>query len=395
MRPRFEPGNDRFFHEVFLDEDGPLFLSGEQEEAFYPDARATLASLRERLEELESSLPPQPDMACAVVEGEPVQQAVFVRGDHNNPGEPVSKTFPAVLAVSNPPVVQEGSGRRELALWLSRPDNPLPARVMVNRIWQGHFGEGLVRTPSNFGKLGDRPVHPDLLDFLARRFIQDGWSIKKMHRRILLSRTYRMGYQGSLEAPAKDPENRLWSKFNRRRLQVEEIRDALLAIDGSLDLAMGGTLQTGTGTDGENCAYRKSLDPQTSSLRMVYLPLRRANLPALLNLFDFGDAVQSQGRRSVTHVAPQALFLMNSDFVLSRARTLAQQLLDSRELDGQRLTDAYLNILNRHPSQAELQAGLDYLKGLSARFPDSMSDADAWSSLCHVLMASNEFIFVD
>src|SRR5207302_5238186 len=141
---------------------------------------------------------------------------------------------------------------RELAEWLSNPEHPLTARVMVNRIWQWHFGEGLVRTPDNFGSMGDRPSHPELLDYLAKRFVESGWSVKAMHRLIVMSNTYRMSSLAGEAAVGTDPENRLFSRFPRRRLSVEEMRDGMLSIDGSIDLTMGGTLQSGFGTDGEN-----------------------------------------------------------------------------------------------------------------------------------------------
>ena len=163
---------------------------------------------------------------------------MFLRGDYRSPGEDAPVGFGSILEDSHPE--PSGSGRLELAQWLTDPEHPLTARVMVNRVWQWHFGEGLVRTPSNFGKMGEAPSHPELLDFLARRFVENGWSIKDLHCRILRSSTYRMSSDITPEAYARDAENRFLSHFNRRRLAVEEIRDGLFAIDGSLDLAMGG-----------------------------------------------------------------------------------------------------------------------------------------------------------
>jgi hypothetical protein len=272
---------------------------------------------------------------------------------------------------------------------------------MVNRIWQWHFGEGLVRTPDNFGKMGERPTHPELLDFLAGRFIESGWSIKAMHRLIMLASAYQMSSQVSQANLAADPENRLLSRFNRRRLTVEEMRDGLLAIDGSLDLTMGGTLQTGTGTDGENDNKRLSLNPEKLNRRTVYLPLRRANLPALLNLFDFGDATTPSGRRQLTNVATQALFWMNSDFLTERSKRFAQSLLESKDLpkdlnDEARAKLAYLRIVNRQASDEEIRAALDYISGYQKKQEKHAKDAfSAWQSLCRVLMSSNDFIYVD
>ncbi len=398
-KPVFEAGSDRFFHEVQFEEGGPFSLSeAAQEKVFSTESRQRLAHLRAELKQLEESLSPEPDMACAVEDGEPVQQKVFVRGDYNNPGEEAPKAFLSILERGESPPAWKGSGRLQLAQWLTRPDHPLTSRVMANRIWQWHFGEGLVDTPNNFGKLGARPTHPELLDYLALRFVDGGWSIKKMHRLIMHSAAYGMSSEARNEPSDKkrdDPENKLLSHFSRRRLEVEEIRDGLLAIDGSLDLTMGGTLQSGFGTDGENSSKRLSLNPETIDRRMVYLPLRRANLPTLLNLFDFGDAVMSMGKRASTNVAPQALFMMNSEFVAQRARNLASSLMGKESDEARRVQRIYLITLNRRAREEELQAGANYVRGFREAFSNSAADLDAWYSFCRILMASNEFIYVD
>ncbi|MEE9241273.1 MAG: DUF1553 domain-containing protein, partial [bacterium] len=240
------------------------------------------------------------------------------------------------------------------------------------------------------------PSHPELLDYLARRFIDDGWSVKKMHRLIMLSSAYRMSSKTGKKSSEADPENRLLSRFNRRRLDVEQIRDGLLAMDGTLDLTMGGTLQSGFGTDGENSNDRLSLDPEKINRRLVYVPLRRANLPGLLNLFDFGDATTSAGKRPRTNVAPQALFMMNSGFVAARSRNLAEQLIDANPMNPHRRVErAYLRVLSRKPEPAEIREALGYVDQLRKRFPDLDSDLKAFESLCHLLIASNEFIYVE
>ncbi len=396
-RPQFDPESDPFFHEVLFADAGPFALSEEErEQVFSADSRAQLAVLRQELAQLEQIAMPEPDMACAIQEGEIVEQRVFIRGDYGSPGEIAPKAFPAILGGDNGPPVTQGSGRLELANWLTEPSHPLTARVMVNRIWQWHFGEGIVRTPSNFGLTGERPTHPELLDYLARRFVESGWSIKQMHRLIMLSDAYQRGSEISPKNAEYDPQNQLLSRFNRRRLDVEEIRDGLLAIDGSLDKTMGGALMTGFGTDGENSNKRLSADPEKVRRRMIYLPLRRANLPTLLNLFDFGDAVTSLDKRPQTNVAPQALFMMNSEFVAEHARNVAQALLDQPGLsDGERLERAYLRTVNRRPDGSEIDAALTYLDDFKHKFEDSISELDAWQSFCRILLASNEFIYVD
>ena len=396
-RPEFDPEEDPFFYDINFSELGPFALSKEQQDAVIPaPIGAVVAGLRQELKLLEETLPAEPDLASSVAEGEVVQQKVFIRGDHHNPGEAVSRGFPKILDGRDQPPITEGSGRLALAEWLARDDHPLTARVMVNRIWQWHFGEGLVRSPNNYGKLGARPTHPDLLDYLAKRFIEGGWSFKRMHRLIMLSSTYQMGSEAAADSLREDLENKLLTRFKRRRLNVEAIRDSLLAMDGSLDLEMGGTLQFGIGTDRENSNDRLSLNPEKVDRRLVYLPLRRANLPTLLNLFDFGDATTTLGKRSGTNVAPQALFMMNSDFVATRARNLAQTLLDdSAPGNAQRLERAYLITLNRRPESYEVESGLAYLDRFGTTPSNPMEDLDAWQSLCRVLMGSNEFIYLE
>jgi hypothetical protein len=253
---------------------------------------------------------------------------------------------------------------------------------MANRIWEWHFGEGLVRTPSNFGRMGEAPSHPELLDFLAKHFIASGWSIKAMHRMIMLSATYQMSPEITAEKAKADPANVLLSHFSRRRLDIEEIRDTLLALDGTLDLQMGGTMLEGKGTDVEFSDARKSHNPDNSRRRTIYLPLRRSNLPSVLTLFDFGDATTTGEGRSRTNVAPQALYMMNSTFVADRARGLAK-LIDATAGDRPRVEKLYLMTLGRIPSNDEISDALEYVQ------------RSTWESLCRVLIASNDFVYVN
>jgi hypothetical protein len=215
-----------------------------------------------------------------------------------------------------------------------------------------------------------------------------------MHRLIMLSSAYQMSGGLSDQALDADSENRLLSRFNRRRLTVEEMRDGLLAVDGSLDLTIGGTLQSGTGTDGENDHKRLSMNPEKLNRRTVYLPLRRANLPTLLNLFDFGDATTASGKRQLTNVATQALFWMNSDFLTERTKKFAQSLLDQKDLsDDARVKLAYLRILNREATEEETGQAIAYLTGFKEKY--AKESFEAWQSLSRILMASNDFIYVD
>jgi hypothetical protein len=380
-RPPLKDSEVMFLRAVMLDKmNGPLALPDHEMAALYSeDTRLRVAYLRAKAEDMTKDGPQEPPMACAVGEGKAVAQRVLLRGNPATPGDPVTRRFPTIIAGDDQPELPPGSGRLELAEWMASPKNPLTARVFVNRVWQWHFGEGLVRTPSNWGLLGEKPTHPELLDYLAARFIEDGWSVKKLHRRIMLSAAYQMSSDISAEAAEQDPGNRLLSHFSRRRLDVEEVRDSMLALDGTVDLTMGGTLQRGTGTDGENSAGRLSIDPATSKRRTVYLPLRRSNLPSLLNLFDFGDATTTCEGRALTNTAPQALFMMNSAFVSDRAGKLAKELAGHVDL-------IYQRILDRLPTAQESRDALAYIE---------KTGAGAWQSLCRILLSSNEFIYVD
>ena len=267
---------------------------------------------------------------------------------------------------------------------------PLTSRVIVNRIWQWHFSEGLVRTPNNFGIVGEPPTNPEQLDYLARQLVERGWSIKAMHKLIMLSSTYQMSSQASVEALKADGSNRLWSRFARRRLSVEEMRDTLLALDGTLDLTLGGVVSTPGGRRGRANA-------EDFLRRTVYVPVNRTNIPSMLTLFDFGDASQSWAKRGETNTAPQALYLMNNQFVHNRADAFAQFLLsDGGASDPARIERAYRIALGRNPRPEESEAALEFIQGYPAK--DAVADAiprPAWLSLCKTLIASNEFHYVD
>ena len=406
-RPSFEAFKDRFFAEVDLPSgsyeesiaNGPFTSPRAAREEYVPGTdRERLADLRTELQQLERASPLQPAMAAAVGEGAPVEQAIFVRGSHQNRGEVVPKQFPVVLAGRNQAPVTHGSGRKELAEWLAEPHHPLTSRVMANRIWNWHFREGLVRTPDNFGISGEIPTHPELLDYLASRLVQSDWSVKEMHRLIMLSSAYQMSSRGSRYALEEDPENRLWSRFNRRRLTVEEMRDSFLALGQSLDLAVGGQVHDPvlTATE-ENERANSRIRAADYRRRTIYLPLHRHKLPSLLTLFDFGDASQSSGQRFQSDIAPQALYLLNSQFVHEQSHALAAYLLAGEDRDGSnRVEQAYLMALTREPTLEELRSGLDFIKDHPAKQPnDSGQSLAAWQSFCKMLMISNEFHYVN
>lgn len=374
-----------FYRDLF-DDGGPFDLDPDNiKDSFANPDSKRIATLDAQIEQAREALPEEPPMANSVAEGEPVRQRIFRRGQHKNPGAPVSKRFPLVLAGSDQPDVAAGSGRLELADWMASPENPLTARVIVNRVWLWHFGEGLVRTPDNYGLRGEAPTHPQLLDWLARRFVSGGWSIKSLHRLIMDSATYRMGSAISAAAFRQDPENRLWSRFERRRLTIEELRDSYLQISGRLDPAVGGDTDLGSGRLAEFDRNNRRIDPDDYTRRSLYLPLMRNKLPNLLGLFDFGDATTANGQRSVTNVAPQALYLMNSDFAQSAAYGVASRLNGS---DTDRVQQAYRSVLARQPLGLERDRALQYVQA-------HLDQEAAWTSLCKMLLASNEFHYIE
>ena len=360
--------------------DGDPFLirSAADEVALAAADRFALANLRIELAALEKSVEPVTFANAAQEGGVPGSPhsgvhdvRIHVRGDYRRLGDTVPRHFPTILAGEHQPAITAGSGRRELAEWLTRPDNPLTARVMINRLWQHHFGEGMVRTPSNFGALGERPTHPELLDWLADQFMTSGWSMKAMHRLLMLSATYRQSSVPSADALQSDPDNRLWGRMNRHRLESEAIRDALVAVAGTLDRTPGGL------------AVRDFAAPR----RTLYLRTVRSDRSGFGPLFDAADPTAHVDRRTVSTVAPQALFLMNHPFIKELARTLAERLLKERADEVGRIALAYEILYSRLPTSAEAQVGRDFLHGLSTE--------KAWTDYCHLLMCANETTFVD
>jgi hypothetical protein len=272
---------------------------------------------------------------------------------------------------------------------------------MANRIWRWHFGAGLVRSTDNFGRLGDRPSHPELLDWLARRFVESGWSIKAMHRLIMLSSTYQMGTAFDPEAAQADPENRLLWRRERRRLEAEAIRDALLAVGGGLDLSMGGSL-----LKTRNHAYvagTASIDSTDydADRRSIYLPVIRSSLYEVFQAFDFADPSVANGMRETTTVAPQALFMMNSTIVARQSKGLARMLLEAAGLDDAgRVRLAFEKAYGRPPTPKEVEQALAFVaryEGASGARPADPGGRRlrAWEGLSRVILAVNEFLYIE
>jgi hypothetical protein len=272
---------------------------------------------------------------------------------------------------------------------------------MVNRIWLGHFGEGLVRSPDNFGRLGEAPDHPELLDWLACRFVEAGWSMKAMHRLIMLTSTYQVSTGQDDRSAGVDPENRLLSHFARRRLEAEAIRDAILAVSGELDTSMGGSLLPTKNHSYVNNTGGAGSVKYDANRRSVYLPVIRSGLYDVFQAFDFADPSSSNGKRIPTTVAPQALFMMNDRLVLRCSDILAGRLLARTDLDkAGRLDVAYRRAYGRPATRREIDRAEDYLR----RFDDEMVaegiDREArvrhaWQLLCQAIFSSSEFVYLD
>ena len=261
--------------------------------------------------------------------------AICIRGDAHNRGEAVPRGFIAIVGPHRRTIGPDVSGRAQLAEWLTSDRNPLTSRVAVNRVWQHLFGQGLVGTPDDFGTRGDRPSHPELLDHLARQFMRQGWSVKRLIRDLVLSRTYRLSSNFDRAAAARDPENRWLWRMNRRRLQVEALRDGLLAVSGQLDRSPTESVVADLSVQATGVGVKPN-KPVRSVRRTIYLPVVRNDLPALFQLFDFGDALSVNGRRSTTNVAPQALFMMNSPLVLEAADRTAASVLAGGDVSDER-----------------------------------------------------------
>jgi hypothetical protein len=348
------------------------------------DFKAEITVATKHLEEIRKQKLPVHAKAVVVKEGghadtlfKTFQDApIHLRGDPFKLGKVVPRGFPKILGGGQP--IRAGSGRLELAEWLTRSDHPLTARVMVNRIWQHHMGEGIVRTPNNFGQMGDRPTHPELLDYLADRFVRSGWSIKAMHRLIMNSAVYQQSSpkreRGTVDA---DPDNRLWSRMNRRRLDAEAFRDSFLAVSGKLDRNIGGS-----GTE----------DLMTTRRTHYYMTIRSATKPNGFNvLFERPDPALISDKRSESTLATQALFLLNDPFVIAQAKALSQRL--DKETPAAKAEDkishVYRLVLGRLPTAPEIEVG----QGVLRQAPPT--GYNSWERYCHLLLCTNEFLYVD
>ncbi len=343
----------------------------------------SIAELEKELKEAQKSGPVRPTVLSVTEAAKPADTYIHVRGLVSNQGPTVPRGFLQVATQTEVPSIPEGtSGRLELARWLTSTEQPLVPRVYVNRVWHWLFGAGLVRTPDNFGTTGEPPTHPELLDWLSRRFIDDGWSTKKLVRRIVLSQTYRLASQPG-EQESRDPEHRLWSWRSRRRLPAESLRDTMLMVSGVLNECPGGSTYPVT----RETDYGP---PVEVPLRTVYLPAFRNATPEFLEVFDGADTSVVTGARNVSTVAPQSLFLMNHSWVQSQSKQIAERVLGNAQItdNNERLNWLHQSLLGRVPTSEEKNLLLEVVR------TSSKSELERWTDVAHVLICSIEFRYV-
>ena len=284
-----------------------------------------------------------------------------------------------------------------MAEWLTRESNPLTARVMVNRIWQQHFGRGLVATGNDFGARGERPSHPELLDWLASRFVESDWSIKAMHRLIMSSAAYQQSSDYDAQSAEADPDARLLWRFKRRRLSAEEIRDAMLFVSGGLDSTMGGPHPFPAVETWGFSQHAPYYGVYLSNRRSIYLMQQRLKRHPFLSLFDAADPNVSTARREQTTVPTQALYLMNNEFVHETSARLATRVISASDDPARRVTFAYEIALGRHPDSAEIAESLTFLEQYADALEGGASNREQllWSAFVRLVLTRNEFLFVD
>lgn len=365
---------------------------------------AEVAGRKRRLDELNQASPYP--VAYAVSEGKPANARIHKRGEPRDLGDEVPRRFLEILGGDQLPPDHAGSGRLELADWLTRPANPLTGRVMVNRIWQHHFGTGLVASANDFGARGSRPTHPELLDYLADYFTASqgrdapAWGVKKMHRLIMLSQAYQRGSQSDSQALHSDPDNRLLWRYTRRRLDAESIRDALLAISGNLDTTRGGLHPFPPVRQWGYTQHAPFSAVYPTNRRSVYLMTQRLKRHPFLALFDGPDTNASTPQRTTTTVPTQALFFLNDPFVHEQATAFAARLLAATTDESGRIALAYQSTLGRPPSAEETREVGEFLNAYRQRLKTSASaapDAErlSWAALARTLFARNEFLFIE
>lgn len=405
VSPKDSP-SDSLLHQARAELDkaaGFLALPPEPIVLYSKEVAEKVTALKDTMMTTESNLPDLPT-TLAVAEAAKVvnELPVHIRGNHLSLGKPVKRGVIQVMQASlksQPKFPAHQSGRLELARWLGSADHPLTSRVIANRVWSWHFNQGIVPTTDNFGLLGQKPTHPELLDWLARWFSNNGWSFKDMHRLIMSSRVYQQSSAVDAAAAQADPENQLLHHFPVRRLEAEEVRDALLHVAGKLDRSIGGKTIPRRNREFVFNHTSKDLTTYGSSRRAIYLPIIRNNLYDLFQQFDYPDPATSTGLRNSSVVSPQALLLMNSDLATDAARSFASRLQNATPDIEARLRAAYRLACAREATDEDVRRAVDFLKATNAALNSSQQDSgqrdqESWALLCQALMMSNEFIYL-
>ena len=344
---------------------------------------------------------PPAEMLYAVIDGKPHHSRLHRRGNPENPGDIVPRQFINVISTSKPEIDKTESGREELAEWLTDPTHPLTARVIVNRLWYHHFGQGLVKTVDNFGVLGDTPSHPQLLDYLAGQLIDQQWSLKALHRQIMLSRVYRLDSHDITENSNRDPDNVFLWKYTRRRLDAESIRDALLSVSGELDREQGGPHPFVPWHKKGYSLNRPFHEDFPTKKRSVYLMTQRLYKHPFLGRFNGPETNETSGTRDSSHLPTQALYLMNAPLLPELAEAFGKRIQQSAATEEKQISQAYQLAFSRNPTAVELSEAAQFLEyyreALKTEQPDEDTDAgqNAWTGFAKVLLTSNEFFFVD
>lgn len=390
------------FREVSYAKAGPFSAPPDAREHYPRAVQEQLERLEKEKKDLEQATPDLPHAMGVCESGKVGDLPIHLRGSHWTLGQEVPRRFPRALAGDNQaPLPNDQSGRLQLAEWLTRADHPLTSRVMVNRLWRWHFGRGIVPSVDNFGRLGEAPSNQALLDWLALRFVEQGWSIKQMHRTMMLSATYQMSANYDAKAAEADPENVLLWRMSRRRLEAEAIRDAVTAVTGIIDWKEGGTLLNYKDRQYVADTAKRGAGDFDVPRRAVYIPVVRSSMYEMFQAFDLPDPSTPNGDRNSTVIAPQALFMMNSGLVLKATHTMAEQLLAAQGWDDAgRVKAVYERALSRPPAATDVDRALTFIaqveKTLEARENDAVKRRLlAWQSFCKALLSSNEFIYVN
>jgi cytochrome c553 len=375
------------------------------------ELKTRLGELEKQIKEIQKTAPTRPEAMSVADDEQPEDARIHIRGSIRNLGVPVPRGFLQVAMKGDVPAIPaDQSGRLQFAEWLTGRSNPLTSRVMVNRVWHWLFGAGIVRTTDNFGSTGEAPSHPELLDYLAVKFMEEGWSLKKLVKEMVMSRTYRQssfvvrasarqeGSENGLKPELQtDPDNRLLSHMNRKRLDAECIRDAMLVAAGTMETQFGGPNVGGAGKVDSNDQKIQILEygfKFDDTRRSVYTAAFRNVRHPLFEVFDFADINQPIGQRTTSTVATQALFLMNNPKVIEQARSAATRVLGETKATPERIQLAYRYSLSREPNAKELDLARDYLEASISGNATDDEIRDAWASLIQTLWATPEFRFV-